>query len=150
MSLCQACHRQPTHQQNFRHVAANDNRLLSMTDASNITAGSRQSSCRNSTTHLQILQIWLEADTPTLASVQTKVSRPLDVMMMTEPPPSNNAGGSTSQWRIFDAYKAHQERGRAAEDQAKARSALARKDIGELASEDPAKVTVHSQDAQYF
>ncbi len=47
-----------------------------------------------------------------------------------------------SQWRIFDAYKAHQEKGsRAAEDQAKARSAVARRGIGELAStEDPAEV----------
>ncbi len=62
--------------------------------------------------------------------------------MMTEPPPSKDAGGSTSQWRIFDAYKAHQERSRAAEDQAKARSAaVARRGIGEPASaEDPAKV----------
>ncbi|CAL5224786.1 g7529 [Coccomyxa viridis] len=74
-------------------------------------------------------------------AVQTKVSRPQDAMMMTEPPPSKDAGGSMSQWRIFDAYKAHQEKGsRAAEDQAKARSAVARRGIGELAStEDPAK-----------
>ena len=52
--------------------------------------------------------------------MQTKVSRPQDVMMMTEPPPSQDARGSTSQWEIFDAYKAHQDRSRAAEDPAKA------------------------------
>ena len=75
--------------------------------------------------------------------LQTKVSRPQDASMMTEPPPSKDAGGSTSQWRIFDAYKAHQEKGsKAAEDQAKAKSAVvARRRIGELPSiEDPAKV----------
>ena len=47
---------------------------------------------------------------------------------MTEPPPSKEAGGSTSQWEIFDAYRAHQERARAAEDHGKARSAVAKKD----------------------
>ena len=46
---------------------------------------------------------------------------------MTEPPPSKEAGGSTSQREIFDAYRAHQELARAAEDQAKAKSAVAKK-----------------------
>ena len=46
---------------------------------------------------------------------------------MTEPPPSKEAGGSTSQREIFDAYRAHQERARAAEDQGKARAAVTKK-----------------------
>lgn len=49
---------------------------------------------------------------------------------MTEPPPSQEAGGSTSQWQVFDAHKAHQERSRAAEDQAKARSAVSKRGAG--------------------
>lgn len=49
---------------------------------------------------------------------------------MTEPPPSQEAGGSTSQWQVFDAYKALQERSRAAEDQAKARSAVSKRGAG--------------------
>lgn len=151
MSECQGSHRQLTHTQSCKHVVLNNKCLLTMTDASNTIAGSCQSSCRDSTIHVQVLQSWLEADIPILALVQAKVSRPLDVMMMTEPPPSSDAGGSTSQRRIFDAYKAHQDCSRAAEDQAKARSAVARRGIGELATaEDPVKVRYtngHSQAA---
>ena len=60
---------------------------------------------------------------------------------MTEPPPSKESGGSTSQREIFDAYKAHQERARAAEDQAKARPALAKKgtNMSSLAEQSPAE-----------
>ena len=54
---------------------------------------------------------------------------------MTEPPPSKEAGDSTSQREIFDAYRAHQELARAAEDQAKAKSAVAKKSIT-LSSQD--------------
>ena len=46
---------------------------------------------------------------------------------MTEPPPSKEAGGSTSQREIFDAFWAHQEQVRSAEDQGKARSGVAKK-----------------------
>ena len=56
---------------------------------------------------------------------------------MTEPPPSKEAGGSTSQREIFDAYRAHQELARAAEDQAKAKLPVAKK-----------SATISSQDEQ--
>jgi len=56
--------------------------------------------------------------------------KPKDSETMTEPPPSQEAGGSTSQWQVFDAYKALQERSRAAEDQAKARSAVSKRGAG--------------------
>jgi len=68
-------------------------------------------------------------------AVQTKVFKPKDAMTMTEPPPSQSAGGSTSQWRIFDAYRAHQEKSKAAEDQVKAKSvAAAKKRPGDVSS----------------
>lgn len=61
------------------------------------------------------------------AAVQTTIYAPQNVSTMTEPPPSQAAGGSTTQWEIFDAYRASQEKAKAAEDQAKARSVVARK-----------------------
>ena len=71
--------------------------------------------------------------------MQTKVFKPKDAMTMTEPPPSQSAGGSTSQWKIFDAYKAHQDKSKATEDQAKARSVAAtKKEAGDLSSADKA------------
>ena len=85
--------------------------------------------------HLAWIAAPIQAESlPPWDTMQTKVSKPQDAMMMTEPPPSQDAGGSTSQWEVFDAYKAHQDRSKAAEDQAKAKSAVATRQPGELAS----------------
>jgi hypothetical protein len=59
--------------------------------------------------------------------MQTTMYKPKDSETVTEPPPSQEAGGSTSQWQVHNAYKAHQERSRAAEDQGKARSAVSKR-----------------------
>ncbi len=55
-----------------------------------------------------------------------------DTETMTEPPPSQEAGGGTSQRQVFDARKVHQEHSKAGEDQAKARSAVPKRGIGDI------------------
>jgi hypothetical protein len=55
---------------------------------------------------------------------------------MTEPPPTADAGGSCSAWHIYNAYMAEQERQKAAEDSAKAKSVAARQRSSATVAED--------------
>lgn len=58
---------------------------------------------------------------------------------MTEPPQSAFAGGSCSDWAIHSAYMAHQARQLLEGEQAKAKTAAARKGASSSAAEDDAQ-----------
>ncbi|KAK9902835.1 hypothetical protein WJX75_008028 [Coccomyxa subellipsoidea] len=72
-------------------------------------------------------------------AAQTPVLPPRERGTMTEPPQSACAGGSCSDWAIHSAYMAHQARQLLEGEQAKAKTAAARKGASSSAAEDDAQ-----------